>query len=114
MSVDWTKLIRETLLVRPPLELPRRLKLPVLPQAVVEFTSIAENPEAGPQELAPPIEADSALTSESKAWPSCRRNDAGARPCVTAPSGVGASLPEGPLEGTLGKVVGDANGGSAQ
>lgn len=64
MSADWANLVQDAPRTRPQLELPRRLKLPVLPQSVVEFTAIAENPQAGPQELAAPIEADSALTSE--------------------------------------------------
>ncbi len=64
MSANWTNLVQDALRTRPQFELPRRLKLPVLPQSVVEFTSIAENPQAGPQELAAPIEADSGLTSE--------------------------------------------------
>ena len=64
MSVDWSGIVREALRTRPPLDLPRRLKLPVLPQSVVEFTAISEKPDVGPQELAAPIEADSALTSE--------------------------------------------------
>ncbi len=64
MSVNWTEVVRIALKTRPQLELPRRLKLPVLPQSVVEFTAIAENTEASPQELAAPIEADSALTAE--------------------------------------------------
>lgn len=64
MSVDWSGIVREALQTRPPLDLPRRLKLPVLPQSVVEFTAISEKPDVGPQELAAPIEADSALTSE--------------------------------------------------
>ena len=36
----------------------------MLPQSVVEFTAIAERADVGPHELAAPIEADSALTSE--------------------------------------------------
>lgn len=64
MSVNWAELVSDLLKSRPQIELPRRLKLPVLPQSVVEFTAIAEKPEARSQELAAPIEADSALTSE--------------------------------------------------
>ncbi len=64
MSVNWSEIVSDLLKARPQLELPRRLKLPVLPQSVVEFTSIAEKPETRPKELAAPIEADSALTSE--------------------------------------------------
>ncbi|MCX7421910.1 MAG: HDOD domain-containing protein [Planctomycetia bacterium] len=64
MTVDWNSLVQNAMKVRPQLDLPRRLKLPVLPQSVVEFTAISEKPDVGPQELAAPIEADSALTSE--------------------------------------------------
>ncbi len=64
MSVDWTKVVRDSLDSRPHLNLPRRLKLPVLPQSVIAFTEIAENPDAGPHQLAAPLEADASLTSE--------------------------------------------------
>ena len=64
MSVDWSKIVQTSLNKRPQLELPRRLKLPVLPQAVIAFTEIAEDPEAGPHELAATLETDASLTSE--------------------------------------------------
>ena len=40
------------------------MKLPVLPQSVIAFTEIANNPDAGPHELAAPLESDPSLTSE--------------------------------------------------
>ena len=64
MSVDWTRIVRDSLDSRPQLKLPKRLKLPVLPQAVIAFTEIVDNPDAGPQELAATLETDSSLTSE--------------------------------------------------
>ena len=64
MSVDWVGIVRNAMQSRPALELPRRLKLPVVPQSVSEFTAVAEDPIAGPRDLAAPIEADSALTLE--------------------------------------------------
>lgn len=64
MSIDWKKLVGELVQARPQLELPKRLKLPVLPQSVIAFTAIADDPNAGPWEMAVPLEADSALTSE--------------------------------------------------
>jgi serine/threonine-protein kinase len=64
MPVDWSEIVRTAMQSRPTLELPRRLKLPVVPQSVIEFTALAEDPDAGPRELAAPIEADSVLTLE--------------------------------------------------
>lgn len=64
MPVDWAEIVRAAMQSRPILELPRRLKLPVVPQSVIEFTALAEDPNAGPKELAAPIEADSVLTLE--------------------------------------------------
>ncbi len=64
MSVDWTQIVDRSLKARPQLTMPRFLKLPVLPQAVIAFTEIAEDPDAGPHELAATLEVDSSLTSE--------------------------------------------------
>lgn len=64
MPVNWSEIARDALRCRPTLELPRRLKLPVVPQSIIKFTALAEQPDAGPQQLAAPIEADAALTSE--------------------------------------------------
>lgn len=64
MSVDWPRIINDSLQSRQQLSLPRRLKLPVLPQSVIAFTEIAENPDASPHQLSAPIEADSSLTCE--------------------------------------------------
>ncbi|MEK6257851.1 MAG: HDOD domain-containing protein [Planctomycetota bacterium] len=64
MPTDWSGLVQKAMETRPLLDLPRDLKLPSLPQSVIEFTAVANDPTAGPKELAAPIEADSALTSE--------------------------------------------------
>jgi len=64
MPVNWIDLVQEAMRTRPSLELPRNFKLPSLPQAVIEFTAIANDPNAGPKELAAPIESDAVLTSE--------------------------------------------------
>jgi HD-like signal output (HDOD) protein len=63
MPRGWSQLICASLDSRPRLELPKRLSFPVLPQSVVEFSQIAANPEAGPHELAAPLESDPTLTS---------------------------------------------------
>lgn len=64
MSKDWAKLICDGLKSRPRVNLPSRLKLPVIPQAVIAFTEVAEDPEAGPHALAATLESDASLTSE--------------------------------------------------
>src|SRR6478609_7527395 len=64
MTVDWSRIVQDSLQSRPQLELPRRLKLPVLPQAVIAFTEVTEDPEDGPHELAAALETDASLTSE--------------------------------------------------
>lgn len=64
MSVDWTRIANDSLDSRPKLTLPSRLKLPVLPQAVIAFTGLADNPNASPRQLAATLEVDSSLTSE--------------------------------------------------
>lgn len=63
-TTNWTKL-RQTLLgERDTSVLPPNLPLPMLPQAVMEFSRKAENPEVGTGELARIIESDSGLTCE--------------------------------------------------
>src|SRR5947208_2293677 len=64
MPVDWARIVQTSLHTRRKLDLPRRLKLPVLPQAVIAFTETVENPEAGPHEMAAALETDASLTSE--------------------------------------------------
>lgn len=63
MLVSWNEVVERAMTTRPALVLPRNFKLPCLPQSVVEFTAVANDPEAGPKKLAAPIEADSTLTS---------------------------------------------------
>ena len=63
MSVNWTEIVERAFAVRVPLELPRNIKLPCLPQSVIEFTSISNDPAAGPEELAKAVQSDSALTA---------------------------------------------------
>lgn len=63
MGPNWSEIVDRAMSSRPQLELPRNFKLPCLPQSVVEFSAVSKDPEAGPRELAAPIEADAALTS---------------------------------------------------
>lgn len=63
MSVNWTEIVERSIAVRVPLELPRNIKLPCLPQSVIEFTSISNDPAAGPEDLAKAVQSDSALTA---------------------------------------------------
>lgn len=64
MPVDWADAVQNAMQSRVKLELPRRLKLPVVPQSVIEFTSLSEDPNVGPRELAVPLESDAVLTTE--------------------------------------------------
>ena len=64
MSVDWARIANDSLNSRPQLKLHSRLKLPVLPQAVIAFTELADDPNASPRQLAAALETDSSLTSE--------------------------------------------------
>ena len=64
LPTNWSEIVGEAMQARPLLDLPRRFNLPCAPQSVIEFTSIAKDPNAGPKELAAPIEADPALTSD--------------------------------------------------
>ncbi|HEY4259896.1 MAG TPA: HDOD domain-containing protein [Schlesneria sp.] len=63
MPSHWNEIVDAAVAVRPQLELPRNFRLPCIPQSVIEFTAISKDPEAGPKELAAPIEVDAALTS---------------------------------------------------
>ncbi len=46
MSVNWTEIVERAIAARLPLDLPRNIKLPCLPQSVIEFTSISNDPTA--------------------------------------------------------------------
>lgn len=63
MTVNWTEIVKHAIEERSPLEFPSHIKLPCLPQSVIEFTSISNDPAAGPKELAKAIQSDSALTA---------------------------------------------------
>ena len=63
MPANWEQIVADAVSVRPTLALPRNFKLPCIPQSVIEFTAISKDPNAGPRELAAPIEVDAALTS---------------------------------------------------
>jgi HD-like signal output (HDOD) protein len=63
MTPLWNEIVDAAVAVRPQLDLPRNFKLPCIPQSVIEFTAISKDPNAGPKELAAPIEVDAALTS---------------------------------------------------
>lgn len=63
MSPNWDQIAETAVANRPRLDLPRNFKLPCVPQSVIEFTAISKDPNAGPKELAAPIEVDVALTS---------------------------------------------------
>lgn len=63
MTVNWDQIVDRAVSARPTLELPRNFKLPCVPQSIIEFTAISKDPNAGPKELATPIEVDSSLTS---------------------------------------------------
>lgn len=63
MSVNWTEIVERAIAARLPLDLPRNIKLPCLPQSVIEFTSISNDPTAGPEKLAKAVQSDSALTA---------------------------------------------------
>jgi serine/threonine-protein kinase len=61
---DWTALRSALLVEQPELSLPPSVKLPILPQALTEFTQLAKDPDADVQELGRIIATDSGLTSE--------------------------------------------------
>lgn len=63
MAVNWSEIVQCAISAQLPLDLPRVIKLPCLPQSVIEFTSISNDPAAGPNELAKAVQSDSALTA---------------------------------------------------
>ncbi len=64
MAIDWTNLRRELIGDRTTSVIPPSIKLPVLPQALLEFNRRAEDPNAGVNTLGKIIESDSGLTFE--------------------------------------------------
>ncbi len=61
---QWTALREAKLALLEGAVLPPDLKLPILPQAISEFSQKAANPEANPKELAQIVESDAGLTCE--------------------------------------------------
>lgn len=64
MAIQWTKLREQLIGDRNQSVMPPRVKLPVLPQALIEFNRKAEDPNAGPAELGSVIESDTGLTCD--------------------------------------------------
>lgn len=64
MAIDWTKLRIELIGDRTASVLPPSIKLPTLPQALIEFNRRAEDPNVGVNELGKIIQSDSGLTCE--------------------------------------------------
>jgi HD-like signal output (HDOD) protein len=61
---NWTQLREELIGGRTESVVPPRIKLPMLPHAVLEFSRKADDPNSGPAVLAAIIESDSGLTTE--------------------------------------------------
>lgn len=61
---QWTALRQARLTHLKGSALPPDLKLPILPQAITEFSQKAANPDANPKELAAIVESDAGLTCE--------------------------------------------------
>ncbi len=64
MALDWTRLRVELIGNRTSSVLPPSIKLPMLPQALMEFNRRAEDPDAGVNDLGKIIQSDSGLTCE--------------------------------------------------
>lgn len=62
--MDYVRLLSQALPPNHPLALPPKIKLPALPNVVLEFAKLADNPETSPQQLGQLIETDSTLTCE--------------------------------------------------
>ena len=60
----WEDLRQEIFSTATACRLPSQVKLPVVPQAVVRFSHLAEHPEANIAKLAETLETDSSLTTE--------------------------------------------------
>ncbi|MEW4530901.1 HDOD domain-containing protein [Maioricimonas sp. JC845] len=63
-SDDWTEVRQAALEGTSLAQLPRRIRLPVIPQAAIRFTHLAEDPSVSHAELAETLETDSTLTTE--------------------------------------------------
>lgn len=63
-AINWTEFRRTLLGDRTPNVLPPSIQLPMLPQAVLDFSRKAEDPNAGPLELGKIITTDSGLTCD--------------------------------------------------
>jgi len=59
---QWREIIDQAMQSRPKQDLLRNVQFPCLPQSIVEFLAISNDPNAAPKQMAAPIEADSALT----------------------------------------------------
>jgi HD-like signal output (HDOD) protein len=64
MAIQWTKLRQQLIGERNESVMPPRVKLPMLPQALLEFSRKADDPAAGPAELGKIIESDTGLTCD--------------------------------------------------
>ncbi|MBI1346344.1 HDOD domain-containing protein [bacterium] len=62
--MDYVKLLSELLPTPDTLVLPPKIKLPALPTVVMEFSKLAEDPNASTQKLGQLVETDSTLTCE--------------------------------------------------
>ncbi len=64
MAIQWTKFRQQLIGEQYESVMPPRVKLPTLPQALLEFNRKAEDPNAGPAELGKIIESDTGLTCD--------------------------------------------------
>lgn len=62
--LDWEAICQNLLLETPQGLLKTVVQMPALPQAVMRFTTLAEDPNAHPRDLAKVIEVDATLTAE--------------------------------------------------
>lgn len=64
MTINWTTLRKDLIGDRTASVIPPSIKLPILPQALIEFNRRAEDPNAGVNDLGKIIQSDSGLTCE--------------------------------------------------
>jgi HD-like signal output (HDOD) protein len=64
MAMDWTQLRTKLIGGRTEIVLPPSIKLPTLPQALLDFNRRAEDPNTGVNELGKIIQSDTGLTCE--------------------------------------------------